>query len=47
MVCLHYYPDSVKMDALPKDRIISLGRDGISGKDPRDSSPGWGKWIVE
>lgn len=44
---LHYYPDSVKMDALPKDRIISLERDGISGKDPRDSSPGWGKWIVD
>lgn len=43
---LFYAPETVNLDALPRDRPISLELDGVFGVDPRNSTKELGKKIV-
>lgn len=44
---LLYGENLVNLDALPKDREITLEKDAVSGKDPRPSTKELGKKIAE
>tara|TARA_R110001606_G_scaffold92864_1_gene206208 strand:- start:13091 stop:13810 length:720 start_codon:yes stop_codon:yes gene_type:complete len=44
---LYYAPETVSMDALPKNRPISLEIDAVSGKDPRLATKELGEKIVK
>ena len=44
---LHYAPETVDMDALPKNRPITLEIDAVSGKDPRQATKELGEKIVK
>ncbi|WP_191963473.1 creatininase family protein [Pseudotamlana haliotis] len=44
---LYYAPETVNLEALPKDRIISLEQDAVSGSDPRLATSAHGEKIVK
>jgi len=43
---LHYQPETVALDSLPKDREITLEKDAVSGENPRPSTAIHGKKIA-
>lgn len=44
---LYYAPETVQLNALPKDRAISLEIDAVSGEDPRIATKELGEKIVK
>ncbi|MFN3421738.1 MAG: creatininase family protein [Armatimonadota bacterium] len=45
---MHYYPETVNLSLLPKDRPLTVDEDGIGGEDPREkATPEYGKWLAE
>lgn len=45
---MHYYPETVDLSLLPKDRPLTVDEDGIGGEDPREKATAeYGKWLAE